>query len=443
MDPSVVSVKALPDGTPCAGYARILGRRTHGGVTFFEARLREESVQLLLTRSDTAEYATLRNVPLGSLLKFRGQKGMTRAREHAICVSSAEIIWSCPRPLPDKQNGLRGAQRVTARQEVLITSDDDYRFALAVADMTTAIRLAFLSGGFREFRTGVLQRFFEGGLAKPFIAHGQAADHDYALSLTSELKLKRLLIAGAERVFEIAESFRNEGMDALHSPEFTLLECYAVDETCDDMMGYTEFAVSRAARCFFERFSAGTRDLHGLELALGSSFTRLPFSEAYARFVDPQGWRGAATIEDLCKRWPGQFSSDMPLFTWVMKVVERHIIPSLQKPTFLTGLPSGLSPLVKNHPGNPEESARAFLAIGGLFIADIYQDEHDPSIVRRALEEQARVNNRPVNVGYLEALEFGIPPTAGIGMGLNRLFMSLLPIAGLPFHIRETMLYPL
>lgn len=443
MQSTFIPFNTIIDGTPCAGYARILGRRKHGKVTFLDVRWQDQRIQLVLCRFETADYEALCGLPLGSLLRFQGTKGITKAKQHAVFVTKAEKVWLCPRPLPDKYHGIADAKRQASRVDLLVVDDEAYRFALTVADMTTEIRLSFLRGGFREFRTGVLQRFFEGGLAQPFTTECRANGITYALSLTSELKLKRLLIAGVERAFEIAESFRNEGMDATHSPVFTLLEAYAVGETCDGMMRRTEEAVQHSARRFFERFGVEVKDSHGLREAFDRPFDRLPFGEAYARFVDPDGFDGDAGLDRLIVRFPGQFSPGMNRFTWVMKTVERLIAPQLQQPVFLTRLPSGLSPLVKRDPYRLEESHRAFLAVGGSFVADLYEDESDPVVIREAMEEQARTTGRELNTDYLDALAYGIPPTSGLGMGLNRLFMAFLPLVGLPAHIKETMLYPL
>ncbi|TAK04598.1 hypothetical protein EPO33_01230 [Patescibacteria group bacterium] len=443
MEQPFVPFDAVMDGTPCAGYARILGRRLHGGVTFLDVRWQDQRIQLMLRRSETVAYEALRDLALGSLVWFEGTKGLTRAKLHAVFVTRAETVWACPRPLPDKHHGIADVHRQVNRIDLLVVDDDTYRFALAMSDMTTEIRLSFLRGGFREFRTGVLQRFFEGGLAQPFTTECRANGAAYALSLTSELKLKRLIIAGVERGFEIAESFRNEGMDATHSPEFTLLEAYAVGETCADMMRRTEDAVRSSAARFFGRFPAEGSDPHGLREAFGRPFARLAFNDAYKRFVDPEGFDGEAGLDRLIARFPGQFVPGMNRFTWAMKTVERLIAPQLQQPVFLTRLPSGLSPLVRCDPDRPEESCRAFLAIGGSFVADLYEDESDLAAIRQAMEEQARTTGREINTAYLDALAFGIPPTAGLGMGLNRLFMAFLPLIGLPAHIKETMLYPL
>lgn len=437
----VHSFRSLSDGTPCAGFARVLARRVHGGVAFLDARWNHETVQLMLRRGQTRDFEALRDLSLGSIVRFDGVKGTTRAGFPAVFVDAAEVTWRCARPLPDKHHGVSDERRQENRTGLLVVDDPTFRFTMAASDMATDVRRALLDDGFREFRTGVLQRFFEGGLAQPFTTVCRANGATYALSLTSELKLKRLIIAGADRVFDMAESFRNEGMDPAHSPEFTLLEAYAVGETCEGMMGLVERALRAAAASFFGWFP-NAEDPDGLKAAFAAPFRRLSFHEAYAQFVDPDGFDDVA-LDRLVARFPDQFAPGMNRFTWVMKAIEKFVVPELALPTYLTALPAELSPLVKRNRDRPGESERSFLAVGRAFVADLYEDESDPEPIRAALEEQSRVTGRPVNDGYLDALSFGLPPTAGIGLGMNRLLMAFLPLAGLPVHIRETMPYPL
>ncbi len=438
---SFPSFLSLANGTPCAGFARLLARRVHGGIAFLNARWNHETIQLMLCRDKTKDFEALRDLPLGSIVRFYGTKGTTHAGYPAVFVAEAQVTWRCVRSLPDKRHCAADERRQESRTGLLVVDDPTFRFTMAASDMTTDIRLALLDEGFREFRTGVLQRFFEGGLAQPFTTVCRANGATYALSLTSELKLKRLIIAGADRVFDMAESFRNEGMDQAHSPEFTLLEAYAVGETCEGMMGLVERALCSAASSFFTWFP-NAEDPDGLQAAFAAPFCRLAFHQAYDRFVDSNGFDGGA-LDRLVARFPEQFASGMNRFTWVMKTIEKFIVPEITLPTYLTALPAELSPLVKQNPDRPNESKRSLLVVGRVSVADLYEDEASPELIRAALEEQTRVTGRPVNDNYLDALSFGLPPTAGIGFGMNRLLMAFLPLAGLPVHIRETMPYPL
>lgn len=423
------------DGVPQNGIGRIHTRRLHGGICFMSARWQERMVQLMFQRGHTENYEVLVAVPLGSFIAFSGVMTTTRAGTRAILVRTSELIARCERAMPDKQQAVSSERRYADHELLLVADDPTFRFALAMSDMTTAMRLALLEAGYREFATGILQERFEGGLAQPFTTTCRANGREYSLALTSEVKLKKLVIAGCERVFEITQSFRNEGMDAVHSPEFTLLEAYGVRQSCVDMMTLVERAVRSASERFHQHFPQATD-------APDRPFERVSFQDAYRLCVDERGFDKDA-LARLVALYPGQFTSGMPRFTWIMKVVERLMAPRLDGAVFLTDIPAGLSPFVRSDRNRPEISARAFLLVGGLFVADIYEDESDSSVIRAAMEEQSRLSGRPLNQRYLDLLAFGIPSTAGVGLGLNRLFMAFLPMAGLPMHIKETMLYPL
>ncbi len=417
--------KTLPDLE--GAIVRVLRKRKSNRIVFCTVRALESSYQIAVENSATLAFAEVKSVPLGSLVRVHGQWGASESETPTFFVNEAEVLHAYAGMLPDKRHGITDDRRHLNRTLDWATNDAAFQFALLGADILAALRGVLSDWGFREFNTGMLQRRFEGGLANPFATTCNANNQPYFLSLTSELKLKRLIAAGAQKVCEITQSFRNEGLSRIHSPEFTLLEAYGVDMTYHDIMSMVEHMVEAAER------------RAGVYLpAMPTPFARMTYREACAKVIgvhDP-------SLEQLAAMYPGQFTGDMPLFTWVMKLLESIIGPTLVDPVFVTELPAGLSPLVRRSPHDPSVTERAFLFAKGYFICDVYTDEHDPEVLERELREQAKLTKREVDPEYLQCIRLGIPPTAGVGLGVNRLHMLFLP-EQLPQHIRETILYPL
>lgn len=425
-----------------SGYARILRRRNSGGVIFCTVRWAGKEVQLVCERAGTAGFSDVRSCPLGSILHFTGTWTHTRSGARSIRVNRAAVQATCGLGLPDKYHGQDPAKRYANRTLDLISSQDTFDFFAFISRAIGRLRMELFARSYQEFITGTLQEEFEGGLAASFSTEAKFNNRQYHLSLTSELKLKRLIMAGFERVFEIAQTFRNEGINPICSPEHTLLEVYEVGRTCNDMMDLLEALVRAIASEYLSiadgaiPFVARQGGRHALDFA--SPFDRITFADAYRTYVDPSG--APCTIENLVTRYPNAFALDMHRYTWLMKVIESLLCIHIIQPTFLTDLPHGMSPFVKAKVGEPGTSDRAFLIAGGLFLADLYTDEDDVGILRSALAEQrGEISDNPHNFANL--LAFGMPPTAGLGLGLRRLF--LLFRGELPFNIKETILYPL
>ncbi len=406
---------------------RILRKRKSSQIVFLTVRARESTYQIALRKDKTESFADIKSIPAGSLLRINGEWGTSENGTHTFFVEQAEILHRYTGLMPDKHHGIADDQRHLSRTLDWATNDISFQFSLMGADILMALRQVLNEWGFREFNTGVLQRRFEGGLAVPFITTCNANNHQYYLSLTSELKLKRLVAAGAERVCEITQSFRNEGLSRVHSPEFTLLEAYGVDMTYVDIMEMVEKMVEASA------LVANTTPM-----SVTAPFHRVTYREICSTTIgiaDP-------SLEQMIEMFPNQFTEGMPLFTWVMKLLETIVGTKLIEPTFVTELPAGLSPLVKRSAHDRSVTERAFLFAKGYFICDIYTDENNPVVLERELRSQAKMTKRAVDQEYLQCIKLGIPPTAGVGLGVNRLHMLFLPDE-LPHHIRETILYPL
>jgi len=287
----------------------------------------------------------------------------------------------------------------------------------------------------------VLQKFFEAGLAQPFITKCNANDTEYHLTLTSEVKLKKLLIAGYDRVFEILQSFRNEGISPMHSPEFSLLEIYGAGSDHAEMMTLLEEMIRSAVITDFpDLLSPVDREEEGrIVMDFNAPYKRITFYEACAELLDiPES---ECDLPHLIEKFPDSFTEGMHRFTWVFKLINKYLGKYLTNPTFITRIPSGISPFVRTNKEDDRVSDRAVLVMNGMDIADVYCDENDKSLVKQAMIRQSEFTGRTHNRDYLELLDYGLPRTASVGLGLNRLFLAFRK--NLPGNIKETMLYPI
>ncbi len=426
------------DGDQFTGRARLLSRRHIGKVCFCGARFKEDQVQIMFN-NQLPNYSELVGLPLGSIIAVRGHKIVTRTGMPTLQVTNAEPMFIYTGTMPDKHHGLSSALRYRNRVEYLMTDEDVFLFVKKISTTLHAMRKTLHAHSFREFPTGVLQETFEAGQAAAFSTHCRATGKQMHLSLTSELKLKRLIAGGFERVFEVGQSFRNEGIDHIHSPEFTMLEAYAAEARCTDMENLLEEIVATVVQdCQGDKTLMLQTDnsTESQAVSYQTPFVRLPFQEAFDRWV---GDYQTCNREALTERFPQAFNHQMTRFTWLMKVVEQLIVPHIVVPTFLTKLPTGMSPFVHNNPDGTSE--RSFLISQGCFLADIYTDENDPEKISSALAQQATETGNTLNKDYLRVLELGMPPTASIGLGVNRLLMLML--GNLPYNIKETILYPI
>lgn len=427
------------DGTSFEGIARLVSRRNMGKICFCDARFQENQAQLVFDRGVLLNYSDLAKAPLGSLLYISGNKIVTLAGTPSIEVKEAELLFASEGFWPDKYHGLNQPIRYRNRVYDLLINQDAFIFFKKMSLALSIIRSTLYERSFHEFITGVLQETFEAGQAHSFSTLCRANGKDLYLSLTSELKLKRLIVAGFERVFEIAQSFRNEGIDSIHSPEFTMLEIYEVGSDCGLMMKLLEEIVHRVVQeC--EGGNSVPYFKEGCEMPIlvsyAKPFLRISFRQSFEEMVGP--WDNCE-LEKLSKIYPDLFNNKMTRFTWLMKVIEKLIVPNIVAPTFLTDLPAGMSPFVRNN--DEVTSDRSFFIAQGTFLADIYSDENDFSKLSLALKIQADEIGTNLNSDYLDIIKMGIPKTAGIGMGLNRLLMLLLH--ELPCNIKETILYPI
>jgi lysyl-tRNA synthetase class 2 len=423
---SSVGAKALLEASegrtePLALAGRITVMRPIGGGAFADILDAGGRVQLFASRDILGDelFAQFLDLKRGDWLGARGPMFYTRRREPTLEVHAFELLTAALRPLPDKWHGLRDVEiRYRQRYVDLIANPDVRDVFRARTRIISAIRKLYDERGFLEVETPVLQEVPGGGHARPFLTHHNALDRDLYLRIALELHLKRLLVGGLERVYEVGRVFRNEGLSPRHNPEFTLLESYQAYADYEDVMRLVEDIVVTAAD------AAGTAletSYQGEAVELTPPFRR----ERMADLVLEHTGRSAVGVE-------------------LNDLFEEHVEPKLRQPTFVMDYPIEISPLAKKCDYDPRFVERFELIIQGREYANAFTELTDPVDQRERFEAQAaqraagNVEAHPMDEDFLRAVEYGLPPCGGLGMGIDRLVMLLTDQAS----IRDVILFP-
>lgn len=431
-----MGTKALILGTVFSGQGRLMRKRSLGKVSFWVVRTEGYDIQLLIEAASLENYTELLNTSHGSVLRFSGTVTLSKSGETSVKCNILVVSAPCTIHFLGWNHEIHPERRYEDCVIRLLNEPRCFEFFKRISLATREIRRFLWYSGFTEFNTGILRHHWEGGTARPFTTHCNANNQEYILSLTSELKLKKLQAAGFTDVFEITQSFRNEGIDSLHSPEFTLLEACKIGATCTDMMELLEEMLSATVQ---EIYSVPKIQCENKAIDYRLPFRRVSFYAACEMYLCVP--KEKCVLEEFVTKYPGTFTSGMGKFTWVFKVINKLLAPHFDNPTFVTDIPSGISPLIKSNPIDSQVSNRSALIIAGLDIADVYEDENNPDITSNAMRVQQEEAGVEVNEDHLDLLRFGVPPSSSIGLGLNRFFMTLS--GDLPRHIKETILFPL
>ncbi len=434
----------------CAVQVTVVGRvtaqRLMRRVAFLDLRDGSGRIQLLLRRAaDATAFATLRLVDVGDFLEASGPLLRTRTGEISVAVESWRVISKALRPLPEKWHGLTDVEtRYRHRHLDLIANDRSMEIALARSAVVRSVREFFADRGFIEVETPVLQEEAGGAAARPFQTRHNALDRDLYLRISLELHLKRLLVGGMEKVFEIGRVFRNEGLSTRHNPEFTLLESYEAYADYRDVAGMVRDLLRYVATDALSSTSIEQPDGTVIDLEGGWQETTYRAALLEHGGID---YREYPTLEAL-----SQVSLDrgVPVpegASWATaldNLVSTLVEPKLIQPTFLFDYPTALSPLAKRKPGDPSTVERFELFVLGHEIANAYSELNDPVDQRERMGEQvakAAAGDSEVELideAFLVALEHGMPPAGGLGIGIDRLVQLILG----EHSIREVLLFP-
>ncbi len=425
---------------------RIMFIRDFGKGAFFKCRDSFSEIQLFLSKKDVTEetFELAKLVDAGDWVYVSGTVFRTQKGELSVKIRELTILSKCLRPLPEKFHGLTDVeQRYRKRYLDLIMNQSSFGTFASRSKMTTHVRQFFEAKSYLEVETPMMQHVASGALARPFKTHHNALDLDLYLRVAPELFLKRLIVGGFPKVFEINRNFRNEGISPQHNPEFTELEYYEAYATCESYIGLTE-----------NLFADVCQKLHGsLEVAFGDH--TLSFKNPFKRlhmFTALQE-RLNVSLDDLFDRntmiaQAGTHGIDVQEFHSAAEIsvliFETLFEAELIQPTFVVGYPVEVSPLARRNDEDPRFTDRFELYIGGFEVANGFSELNDPEDQRSRFEAQDTFRKQgnfealPVDWEFIEALSHGMPPTAGAGIGIDRMAMVLLNQPS----IRDVILFP-
>ncbi|MDH3724194.1 MAG: lysine--tRNA ligase [Thermoleophilia bacterium] len=425
---------------------RITGRRGQGKVVFMDLADRSGKIQLWasIDRLDEERLAALSDLDLGDIIGAEGPVTRTRRGELSVAVDDFTLLSKTLRPPPDKHHGLKDPELRYARRYLDLMANDDARtLFITRAKAISAVRRYLDDRGFVEVETPVLQPLYGGAAARPFVTHHNTLDRNFYLRIATELYLKRCIIGGLERVYELGKDFRNEGVSFKHNPEFTMLETYEAYADYRDVMDMLEEMVRAAAA---EATGSASVPWGEEEIDFGARWKRLPFAEA---LTEESGIdiRERTDEDDLrqAMRDAGYEAGDTTIWPKLVdSLLTQALEPRLIQPTILYDYPLSLSPFAKRTPDDPEMTERFEAFAGGMEIANAFTELNDPDDQRARFEMAAQElaagddEAQPHDEDFLIALEHGMPPTGGLGLGIDRLAMLLTNRAS----IREVVLFP-
>ena len=445
----------LKGAGPVSLAGRVVALRDHGKTCFADLRDRSGQIQLY-SRADSLgeQFAPFTDLDVGDFIGVTGEVFRTRRGELSVAVKHFEFLAKSLRPLPEKWHGLKDVETRYRQRYVDLVVNPEVREAFVLRSRLVAAMRAFLDArGFLEVETPMMQPIPGGAAARPFQTHHNALDMPLYLRIAPELYLKRLVVGGLDRVYEINRNFRNEGVSTQHNPEFTMLEFYQAYADYNDLMELTEELFATLARQLLGRDEV---IYQGETIRLAPPWTRLPFFEAIGRALEtPVGPdTRAAELAAAAARRPGLDDSVRRTIAHLgdkgdrvglwKEVFDSLVEPALVQPTFITDFPIELSPLSKQKRDDPRLVDRFELYVSRRELANAYSELNDPIDQRRRFEEQAAERARGddeaqwMDEDYVRALEYGMPPTAGEGIGVDRLAMLFTDSAS----IRDVILFP-
>ena len=425
---------------------RVLGRRGMGKAAFLDLEDRSGRIQLMATADGLGEqYDVLGDVTLGDIVGVSGEAVRSRRGELSLQLDSYELLAPNQHPLPDLYHGLADVEtRYRQRYLDLLVNPEVRADVQLRARVVSSLRRELDAAGFIEVETPVLQPLYGGANARPFTTHHNELDRDLYLRIATELYLKRLIVGGLERVYELGKDFRNEGVSFKHNPEFTMLEWYEAYADVTDAMARTESLVAAAAIA-----ANGTTivERDGVEVDLAPPWPRVPLARAIEERsgIDPLAVRDPEELRRLAVAAGAAAAANDD--TWpqlVDRLLSHFVEPHVTTPVFLVDYPVELSPLARRREDDPSMVERFEAFVLGMEVANGFSELNDADDQLARFEEQGR--NRaagddeaqPLDADYVEALRYGMPPTGGVGLGIDRLVMLLANRRS----IRDVILFP-
>ena len=438
---------AAMEGTEVCIAGRIMAKRVMGKASFCHIQDETGQIQCYVRRDELGEeaYTKFKKFDdIGDIIGVRGEVFRTQKGEISVKAHEVTLLSKSMQILPEKYHGLKDTEiRYRQRYVDLIVNPEVKAVFVKRSQIVREIRRYLDDQGFLEVETPVLHGIAGGAAARPFITHHNALDMDMYLRIALELHLKRLIVGGFERVYEIGRVFRNEGISIRHNPEFTLLELYQAYTDYNGMMDLTESLIRHVAHTVL---GTGQIEYQGVSIDLDQPFERISMMEAVKKYggVD---FAKVATLDEarsLAKAHHSDFEARHGKGDILNLFFETYVEEHLIQPTFVMNHPVDISPLAKKMPENPEYTERFELFIIGREHANAFSELNDPIDQRERFEHQAALKAAgddeatDVDEDFLNALEYGMPPTGGLGIGIDRLVMLLTDSAS----IRDVLLFP-
>lgn len=434
-------------GRTFAVAGRIMSQRSFGKMAFLHIKDATEQIQVFVQRDalGAEKYAIFKKLDIGDIVGVAGGLFRTKTGELTIKADAVVLVSKSLRPLPEKYHGLKDVEvRYRQRYVDLMVNPKTREIFQRRTKIVRLLRDFLDKHGFMEVETPMMQPIPGGATAKPFTTYHKALDMKLYMRIAPELYLKRLLVGGFEKVYEINRNFRNEGISTQHNPEFTMLEFYWAYVTYQDLMNLTEKMFAALARAI----TGDERVIYqGTEINLGGTWQRLTFFESLEGIggLKPEQYRDPGQARKLVLKLGENVQVNEKIGKLQAKLFDLLVEPKLIQPHFIYHYPTEISPLSRRNDQNPDVADRFELFIAGREIANAFSELNDPLDQRGRFEDQAKEKEAGdeeahfMDEDYIRALEYGMPPAAGEGVGIDRLVMLLTDCAS----IREVILFPL
>ncbi|MBT5217253.1 MAG: lysine--tRNA ligase [Gammaproteobacteria bacterium] len=426
---------------------RMMAKRIMGKSSFSKVVDSSGSIQLFLNSKNLDEkmYNNFKTYDVGDIIWVEGVLFRTKTDELTVNVEKIEVLSKSLRPLPEKYHGLTDTEtRYRKRYLDLIMSDDSKAVFQKRSKIVTTIRAFLDQKDILEVETPMMHPIAGGAIAKPFITHHNTLDRDFFLRIAPELYLKRLVVGGLHRVYEINRSFRNEGISTKHNPEFTMLELYLAYASYEEIMTLVEDMIIDIAMALN---GSTTIQYQDSEYDLSGPYKRMTLEESVIQYnpkMDPKKIRDRETLLKTCKELKIKTNDDASTGKLLFEIFEKTVEDNLIEPTFITGYPRDVSPLSRTNDNDPWLVDRFEFFIAGSELANGFQELNDPDDQSDRFKAQVKERNdgddeaMVFDQDYIEALEYGMPPTSGLGVGIDRLVMLFTESPS----IRDVLLFP-
>jgi lysyl-tRNA synthetase class 2 len=439
--------KDKPELEEIGALTKVAGRVVRMRGPFLVIQDVSEQIQLYFSPKELSEELTaeIKGLDLGDIVGVEGKVFKTGKGELTVWISSLRLLTKALRPLPDKYRGLSDTEvRYRQRYIDLIANESSRATFVTRSKIVSILRSFFEAHGFMEVETPMMQVIPGGASAKPFVTHHNALDQQMYLRIAPELYLKRLVVGGFERVFEINRNFRNEGLSTRHNPEFTMIEFYQAYADYNDLMDLTEKLFRQIAH---EVLASTTVTYQGLEIDFGQPFTRIGVRDSIIKHCDGvtmDSFKDRDSVVALAKSMSLHVEDNWGAGRVTMEIFDEKVEHLLLQPTFITEYPTEVSPLARASDNNPDVTDRFELFIGGREIANGFSELNDAEDQAARFKKQVAQKDSGddeamhYDADFVAALEYGLPPTAGEGIGVDRLVMLFTDAPS----IKDVLLFP-